>query len=171
MLTCLNAFADCLLMLYLQSTLVSPVGCGHISLPQVDRWLQPYLQLTLTCLAKAENRLLKDELLVCVANALYYNAAATLQILQQMNAVQQLFGVWFGFIFERRWAMQGGPSTVEGRMVWLQSPRTSLPDGGETRLKLVLWCHSVRGGGFVCLCCCGQHALALRKALLSTRYH
>jgi hypothetical protein len=38
---------------------------------------------------------------VFVANALYYNAAATLQLLQQFNAVQQLFGVWFGFIFER----------------------------------------------------------------------
>lgn len=68
---------------------------------QVDRWLQPYLQLALSCLANAENRLLKDELLVFISNALYYNAGATLQILQQFNAVQQLFGVWFGFIFER----------------------------------------------------------------------
>lgn len=69
---------------------------------QVDRWLQPYLQLALTCLTKAENRLLRDELLVFVANALYYNAAATMQLLQQFNAVQQLFGMWFGFIFERK---------------------------------------------------------------------
>lgn len=76
-------------------------ACVPLPPTQVDRWLQPYLQLTLSCLAKAENRLLKDELLVCVANMLYYNAGATLQLLQQMNAVQQLFGVWFGFIFER----------------------------------------------------------------------
>jgi hypothetical protein len=69
---------------------------------QVDRWLQPYLQLTLATLAKAENRLLKDELLVCVANALYYNAGATLRLLQSFNAVQQLFGVWFESIFERK---------------------------------------------------------------------
>jgi hypothetical protein len=69
---------------------------------QVDRWLQPYLQLTLSTLAKAENKLLKDELLVFVANALYYNAGATLQLLQQFNAVQQLFGMWFEFIFERK---------------------------------------------------------------------
>ena len=55
----------------------------------------------LTRLASAENQLLKDELLVFVANALYYNASATMQLLQQFNAVQQLFGVWFGFIFER----------------------------------------------------------------------
>jgi hypothetical protein len=77
------------------------VAVGCLPAVQVDRWLQPYLQLALSCLAKAENRLLKDELLVFIANALYYNAGATLQILQQFNAVQQLFGVWFGFIFER----------------------------------------------------------------------
>jgi hypothetical protein len=70
--------------------------------PQVDRWLQPYLQLALSRLAKAENRSLKDELLVFVANALYYNAAATMQLLQQFNAVQQLFALWFGCIFERK---------------------------------------------------------------------
>lgn len=69
---------------------------------QVDRWLQPYLQLALQQLAKADNRLLKDELLVFVANALYYNAAATLQLLTQFNATQQLFGMWFAFIFERK---------------------------------------------------------------------
>lgn len=69
---------------------------------QVDRWLQPYLLLVLTCLSKAENRLLKDELLAFVANALYYNPTITLQLLQQFNAVQQLFGVWFTFILERK---------------------------------------------------------------------
>jgi hypothetical protein len=36
-----------------------------------------------------------------VANALYYNAAATLAILQQFGAVQQLFGLMFTFIFAR----------------------------------------------------------------------
>lgn len=72
---------------------------------QVDRWLQPYLQLALSTLAKTDNRLLKDELLVFVANALYYNAGATLQLLQQFNATQQLFTMWFTFIFERRWVV------------------------------------------------------------------
>ncbi|KAF8071226.1 SAD2 [Scenedesmus sp. PABB004] len=68
---------------------------------KVDRWLQPYLQLALAKLNTAENRLLKDELLCLVANALYYNAPATLSILQGAGVVQQLFGVWFAAIFAR----------------------------------------------------------------------
>lgn len=71
-------------------------------MPQVDAWLQPYLQLALTKLQTAENRLLKDELLLLVANALYYNAGATCTILQQLRALQQLFTMWFSFIFARR---------------------------------------------------------------------
>uniref|UniRef100_A0A383WBL3 Importin N-terminal domain-containing protein n=1 Tax=Tetradesmus obliquus TaxID=3088 RepID=A0A383WBL3_TETOB len=68
---------------------------------KVDACLQPYLQLALNKLRSAENRLLKDELLLLVANALYYNAAATLAILQQFGAVQQLFGLMFSCIFAR----------------------------------------------------------------------
>jgi hypothetical protein len=68
---------------------------------QVDACLQPYLQLALNKLQSAENRLLKDELLMLVANALYYNAGATLGILQQFGAVQQLFGLMFSCIFAR----------------------------------------------------------------------
>lgn len=70
--------------------------------PQVDAWLQPYLQLALNKLNTAENRLLKDELLLLVANALYYNPGATCAILQQCGALQQLFTMWFSFIFARR---------------------------------------------------------------------
>lgn len=69
---------------------------------QVDRWLQPYLEVTLKKLQSAENRLLKDELLLMVANALYYNAAATVSILQQFGAVQQLFALMFSCIFARK---------------------------------------------------------------------
>eukprot|EP00878_Enallax_costatus_P008370 GHUV01008748.1.p1 GENE.GHUV01008748.1~~GHUV01008748.1.p1 ORF type:complete len:267 (+),score=129.68 GHUV01008748.1:211-1011(+) len=68
---------------------------------QVDEWLQPYLQLTLTKLQTAENRLLRDELLLLVANALYYNSGATCAILQQFGALQQLFSMLFSFIFAR----------------------------------------------------------------------
>jgi hypothetical protein len=72
-----------------------------VCFPQVDACLQPYLQLALNKLQSAENRLLKDELLLLVANALYYNAGATLGILQQFGAVQQLFGLMFSCIFAR----------------------------------------------------------------------
>jgi hypothetical protein len=68
----------------------------------VDKWLQPYLQLALKKLTTAEIRVLKDELLLLVANALYYNAAATVGLLQQFGAVQQLFGLLFTCIFARR---------------------------------------------------------------------
>jgi hypothetical protein len=78
--------------------------------PQVDQWLQPYLQLALSRLTKAQGRLLKDELLVFVANALYYNAGATMALLGQFGATQQLFALWFGFIFERRGKDGGKPA-------------------------------------------------------------
>lgn len=69
---------------------------------RVDQWIQPYLSLCLQRLATAEKRILKDALIAVVANALYYNAALTLAVLQSMNATQQLLASWFTWIFERR---------------------------------------------------------------------
>jgi importin-7 len=89
--------------------------CPHtfcIRIPQVDAWLGPFLSLGLAKLATAENRVLRDQLLLLVANALYYNAAATLTLISQSSgsssgggggaALQQLFGLWFSCIFARR---------------------------------------------------------------------
>ncbi len=69
----------------------------------VDRWVEPYVRLALNRLSTAEKRPLKDELLLVVANALYYNAELTLGALTRMGVMQELFTGWFTMIFERRW--------------------------------------------------------------------
>jgi hypothetical protein len=66
----------------------------------VDQWLEPYLRLVGERLSKPTSRALRDELLVLVANALYYDAAKTLSVLGASAA--PLFGEWFGMIFARR---------------------------------------------------------------------
>eukprot|EP00879_Flechtneria_rotunda_P022091 GHRR01023309.1.p1 GENE.GHRR01023309.1~~GHRR01023309.1.p1 ORF type:complete len:1020 (+),score=395.54 GHRR01023309.1:417-3476(+) len=113
---------------------------------QVDACLQPYLQLTLNKLATVENRLLKDELLLMVANTLYYNAAATLSILQQFGATQQLFGLWFQCIFEH--SKKGKPAhfksqqdkkvTILGLLALLVVADASLPAEVATGLPQLL---------------------------------
>jgi hypothetical protein len=67
---------------------------------QVDQWIEPYLRLVVERLPRTQRRSLKDELLVVVANTLYYNPQLALQALGS-NAVA-LFGEWFGMIFARR---------------------------------------------------------------------
>jgi importin-7 len=74
---------------------------------QVDAWVDPYLALVVTRLAKTERRSLKDELLVVVANALHYNPLLALQALQRLGAVGLVFSQWFAMIFARR---RGGKS-------------------------------------------------------------
>jgi hypothetical protein len=68
----------------------------------VDAYLEPFLQVVLQRLAKTESRALRDALVLVVANALYYNPAATLAIMSKMGAVGQFFTLWSAAIFKRR---------------------------------------------------------------------
>lgn len=52
--------------------------------------------------AGAETRSLKDLLVLILANALYYNAPLALAALKHHNAIGELFGYWFGMIFQRK---------------------------------------------------------------------
>jgi len=68
----------------------------------VDVWVAPYISLVLQKLASCESRTLKDNLVLVVANALYYNPVLTLQTLQAQGAVGQFLGGWFGMIMANK---------------------------------------------------------------------
>lgn len=65
---------------------------------KVDAWIAPYIQLALTRLARTEKRALRDALVCVVANALYYNPALGLSVLQSTGALASFFGTWMGMV-------------------------------------------------------------------------
>ncbi len=65
---------------------------------RVDPYLAPYLQLTLTRLQTAQDVFFKDQLVCVVANALYYNAPATMGELQRMGVLVPFFGGWYTMV-------------------------------------------------------------------------
>lgn len=68
----------------------------------VDVWVPPYISLALQKLATCSSRKLKDNLVLVVANALYYNPVLTLQALHAQGAVQQFLGGWFSMIMSNK---------------------------------------------------------------------
>lgn len=68
----------------------------------VDVWVAPYISLAMQKLATCSSRTLKDNLVLVVANALYYNPALTLQALQAQGALQQFLQGWFAMIMANK---------------------------------------------------------------------
>ncbi|KAL3619919.1 secondary alcohol dehydrogenase (SADH2) [Castilleja foliolosa] len=62
---------------------------------QVDHWVEPYLRITMERLRRAVKPHLKCLLMEVVADALYYNAPLTLNILQKLNVATEVFNLWF----------------------------------------------------------------------------
>lgn len=87
---------------------------------QVDHWIEPYIRLTLERLRRTERPFLKCLLMQVVSNikfsmllwvklslilnvwfilqiadALYYNASLTLNILQKIGVTNEVFNLWF----------------------------------------------------------------------------
>ncbi|KAI3459723.1 hypothetical protein Pfo_016386 [Paulownia fortunei] len=62
---------------------------------QVDHWVEPYLRITMERLRRTEKPYLKCLLMEVVADALYYNASLTLNILQKLNVATEVFNLWF----------------------------------------------------------------------------
>ncbi|KAB1213416.1 hypothetical protein CJ030_MR5G003514 [Morella rubra] len=62
---------------------------------QVDQWVEPYLRITVERLRRAEKPYLKCLLIQVIADALYYNAALTLSILQKLGVATEVFNLWF----------------------------------------------------------------------------
>ncbi|RYQ79055.1 hypothetical protein Ahy_Scaffold8g108542 isoform A [Arachis hypogaea] len=62
---------------------------------QVDHWVEPYLRITVERLHRTEKSYLKCLLIQVIADALYYNAALTLSILQKLGVATEVFTLWF----------------------------------------------------------------------------
>ncbi|KAK6930635.1 Importin-beta, N-terminal domain [Dillenia turbinata] len=62
---------------------------------QVDQWVEPYLRITVERLHRTERSYLKCLLIQVIADALYYNAALTLNILQKLGVATEVFNLWF----------------------------------------------------------------------------
>ncbi|XP_076959357.1 importin beta-like SAD2 [Bidens hawaiensis] len=62
---------------------------------QVDRWVEPYIRLTVGRLRVAERPYLKCLLVQVIADALYYNPSLTLNILQKLGVTTEVFNLWF----------------------------------------------------------------------------
>ncbi|KAL2323807.1 hypothetical protein Fmac_022865 [Flemingia macrophylla] len=65
---------------------------------QVDQWIAPYLRITVERLHRAEKSRLKCLLMQVIADALYYNAALTLSILQKLGVAAEIFNLWFNML-------------------------------------------------------------------------
>uniref|UniRef100_A0ACD5ZLZ6 Uncharacterized protein n=1 Tax=Avena sativa TaxID=4498 RepID=A0ACD5ZLZ6_AVESA len=66
----------------------------------VDRWVEPYLRLTIDRLRRAQKPYLKCLLVQVIANALYYNPSLTLATLHKLGVATEIFNLWFGMLQE-----------------------------------------------------------------------
>ncbi|XP_022722400.1 importin beta-like SAD2 [Durio zibethinus] len=69
---------------------------------QVDHWVEPYLRITLDRLRRTEKSRLKCLLVQVIANAVYYNAALTLSILNKLCVTMEVFNLWFQLLQQVR---------------------------------------------------------------------
>ncbi|XWS35270.1 hypothetical protein CRYUN_Cryun21dG0111700 [Craigia yunnanensis] len=69
---------------------------------QVDHWVEPYLRITLDRLRRTEKSRLKCLLVQVIANAVYYNAALTLSILNKFCVTTEVFNLWFQLLQQVR---------------------------------------------------------------------
>ncbi|KAL6523812.1 secondary alcohol dehydrogenase (SADH2) [Orobanche hederae] len=69
---------------------------------QVDHLVEPYLRITMDRLHRTEKPYLKCLLMEVVADALYYNALLTLNILQKLNIATEVFNLWFQMLQETK---------------------------------------------------------------------
>ncbi|GMJ01728.1 enhanced miRNA activity 1, SUPER SENSITIVE TO ABA AND DROUGHT2, UNARMED 9 [Hibiscus trionum] len=69
---------------------------------QVDHWVEPYLRITLDRLNRTEKSRLKCLLVQVIANAVYYNAALTLSILNKFAVTTEVFNLWFQLLQQVR---------------------------------------------------------------------
>ncbi|KAG7990889.1 hypothetical protein I3843_02G047400 [Carya illinoinensis] len=67
---------------------------------QVDQWVEPYLRITVERLRRAEKSYLKCLLMQVIADALFYNSALALGILQKLGVATEIFNLWFQMLQE-----------------------------------------------------------------------
>ncbi|AQK52646.1 Importin beta-like SAD2 [Zea mays] len=64
----------------------------------VDHWVEHYLRITIERLRRAHKPYLKCLLVQVIANALYYNPALTLEILNKLGVAADIFNHWFAML-------------------------------------------------------------------------
>ncbi|XP_021290327.1 importin beta-like SAD2 [Herrania umbratica] len=69
---------------------------------QVDHWAEPYLRITVDRLRRTEKSRLKCLLVQVIANAVYYNAALTISILNKLGVATEVFNLWFQLLQQVR---------------------------------------------------------------------
>ncbi|MCO5557894.1 hypothetical protein L7F22_011466 [Adiantum nelumboides] len=69
---------------------------------RIDEWIEPYIRITVDRLRRTQKNYLKDLLIGVVANALYYNAALTLNVLQKLGATAEIFQLWLQLIYKTK---------------------------------------------------------------------
>ncbi|KAF6162304.1 hypothetical protein GIB67_008433 [Kingdonia uniflora] len=67
---------------------------------QVDQWVEPFLTITIERLRWTEKSYLKCLLMQVIADAFYYNASLTLNILQKLGVTAEVFNLWFHMLRE-----------------------------------------------------------------------
>ncbi|XVE84540.1 hypothetical protein DITRI_Ditri17bG0021400 [Diplodiscus trichospermus] len=68
----------------------------------VDHWVEPYLKITIDRLRRTEKPRLKCLLVQVIANAIYYNAALTLSLLNNFGVTMEVFNLWFQLLQQVR---------------------------------------------------------------------
>ncbi|EFJ12043.1 hypothetical protein SELMODRAFT_158348 [Selaginella moellendorffii] len=66
---------------------------------RVDEWVEPYLKISLDRYGTTTKNGLKDLLIEVVANALYYNPALCLNVLQKLRLTTSVFQSWFQMLY------------------------------------------------------------------------
>lgn len=69
---------------------------------RIDEWIEPYVRITIDRLRRTQKSYLKDLLVAVVANALYYNAVLTLNVLQKLGATAEIFQLWLQLIYKTK---------------------------------------------------------------------
>ncbi|CAI9117362.1 OLC1v1018740C1 [Oldenlandia corymbosa var. corymbosa] len=69
---------------------------------QVDHWVEPYIGVAVERLRRTEKPYLKCLLIEVIADALYYNASFTLNILQRLGVTTDIFTLWFQMLQQKK---------------------------------------------------------------------
>jgi len=65
---------------------------------RIDSYIEPFIELAVLELTRAKRIELKITLVGVIANAIYYNPATTLQILEKRGWTKDAFNIWFQIV-------------------------------------------------------------------------
>jgi len=105
---------------------------------RVDAYLPPIVVLAVNRLLVAKSSPFKVLLLEVIANALYYNAGLTLQIIEQTNSTQAVFTLWLRMLFKSFKRVHDKKITILGLSSIFDVNWQSLPTVVKAGFKQIL---------------------------------